>query len=377
MKKMIQSMVIISALAFGAAGNAYPHMAKNGKKKAPPATVELKAQDYQTPEDAAIGKMVPKISVEVPNYSLFDVQLAEKNPKRNEFWWPELLSLTPLRKYEEVNPLGKDFDYAKAFSLLDFEKVKADMRAVLTDSKEWWPADYGHYGPFFIRLAWHSAGTYRSLDGRGGSDGGQMRFEPLSSWPDNGNLDKARRLIQPVVDKYYPNLSWADAMILAGTVAMEDMGFKTLGMAGGRVDDWSPDLVYWGPEDEFLKSSRFNKDGKLEMPLAASVMGLIYVNPEGPDGKPDPLLAAERIRLTFGRMGMNDEETAALIAGGHTFGKAHGAHKGDCVGKSPAGSEIEEQGKGWKNKCGSGKGKDTVTSGLEGAWDSRAGKMDS
>ncbi|MCR9206078.1 MAG: catalase/peroxidase HPI, partial [Halobacteriovoraceae bacterium] len=243
----------------------------------------------------------------------------------------------------------------------------------LKDSQAWWPADYGHYGPFFIRLAWHSAGTYRVTDGRGGAGGGQQRFEPLNSWPDNGNLDKARRLLWPLKKKYGDNVSWADLMIMAGTVAMEDMGFKTFGFAGGRVDDWEPDLVYWGPETKMLADDRYHgahgKKRKPEGPLAAVQMGLIYVNPEGPNGKPDPLLAAKDIRESFGRMAMDDEETAALIAGGHTFGKAHGAHKPDeCLGPEPSAAEIEEQGFGWKNKCGKGHSEDTITSGLEGAW---------
>lgn len=248
-------------------------------------------------------------------------------------------------------------EYAREFAGLDVDQVKADLKAVMTDSKEFWPADYGYYGPLFIRLAWHSAGTYRAIDGRGGSDGGQMRFYPLADWPDNANLDKARQLIQPVVDKYYPKLSWADAMVLVGDLAMEDMGFDTLGVAFGRIDDVGPDMVYWGPEDAFLKSERFDKKGNLQLPLAASVMGLIYVNPEGPDGKPDPLLSAERIRLTFGRMGMNDEETVALIAGGHTFGKAHG---------SPRPPECMARGE--NAPCPEAKGASANTSGIEGSW---------
>lgn len=314
-------------------------------------------------------KLIPPITVEISDSPSASLDRRQK-PKRNDFWWPELLSLDPLRRYEAVNPLGADFDYSKAFAKLDLDAVKTDLRKLMRDSKSFWPADYGHYGPLFIRMAWHSAGTYRAPDGRGGADGGQQRFEPLNSWPDNANLDKARRLLQPLVDKYYPNLSWADAMILAGDEAMRDMGFNTLGFAGGRVDDWVPDLVYWGPEDKFLESQRFDKNGKLMLPLAASVMGLIYVNPEGPDGKPSPRLAADRIRTTFGRMGMNDEETAALIAGGHTFGRAHGAHKPEkCLtGPPPAGAPVEDQLIGWKNKCGKGNAEDTVTSGIEGAW---------
>jgi catalase-peroxidase len=295
---------------------------------------------------------------------------APGQPKSNQFWWPDQLDLSPLRDHDSrSNPLGSEFDYAAAVAELDFDQVKADVEAVLSDSQDWWPADWGNYGPLFIRLSWHSAGTYRTLDGRGGSDGGQMRFDPLNSWPDNGNLDKARRLLWPVKQKYGASLSWADLMILAGTVGMESMGFETYGFAFGRADDWEPDLVYWGPEVEMLASDREDVDGKLQRPLGATHMGLIYVNPEGPKGVPDPLASAANIRLSFGRMAMNDEETVALTAGGHTFGKMHGAHKAqDCVGAEPAGAPIEEQGLGWKNKCGKGNAEDTVTSGLEGAW---------
>ena len=295
-------------------------------------------------------------------------------PQSNSFWWPEQLDLTPLRDHDvSSNPYGADFDYIKEFNSLDLEALKADIKATLTDSQDWWPADYGHYGPFFIRMAWHSAGTYRTLDGRGGAGGGQQRFDPLNSWPDNASLDKARRLLWPIKQKYGSKISWADLMVLTGTVAMEDMGFKTLGFAGGRTDDWEPDLVYWGAEDKWLASSdgRRDKDGKLEKPLAAVQMGLIYVNPEGPNGNHDPISAAADIRESFGRMAMNDEEIVALIAGGHTFGKAHGAHKPDeCVGAEPAAGAMEDQGFGWKNKCGKGHSEDTVTSGLEGAWTS-------
>ena len=248
-------------------------------------------------------------------------------PKSNQFWWPEQVDLGPLRQHSpESSPMGADFDYAGAFATLDLAAVKKDIDAVLKDSQDWWPADWGHYGPFFIRMAWHSAGTYRTLDGRGGAGGGQQRFDPLNSWPDNGNLDKARRLLWPVKQKYGSKLSWADLMVLAGNVSLESMGFKTFGFAGGREDDWEPDLVYWGPEEEMLADERYKGDRELENPLAAVQMGLIYVNPEGPNGNPDPLLAAKDIRDTFGRMAMNDEETVALIAGGHTFGKTHGAH---------------------------------------------------
>lgn len=290
--------------------------------------------------------------------------------KTNQFWWPEQLNLSPLRQHAaESNPYGADFDYASEFQKLNLADVKKDIEKTLKDSKDWWPADWGHYGPLMIRMAWHSAGVYRVNDGRGGAAGGQQRFDPLNSWPDNANLDKARRLLWPVKQKYGRQLSWADLMVLAGNVALESMGFKTFGYAGGRADDWEPDLVYWGPETVFLDDKRRDKKGKLKGPLAAVEMGLIYVNPEGPHGKPDPLLAADDIRMSFGRMAMNDEEIVALIAGGHTFGKAHGAKSPkNCVGAEPAAAATEEQGFGWKNKCGSGKGADTITSGLEGAW---------
>ena len=297
-------------------------------------------------------------------------KVAPTAAKSNQFWWPEQLDLAPLRDHDaRSNPLGADFDYAEAFSKLDLDALKADIDQVLTTSQDWWPADWGNYGPLFIRMTWHSAGTYRTLDGRGGGGGGQQRFDPLNSWPDNGNLDKARRLLWPVKQKYGESISWGDLMILAGNVALENMGFETYGFAGGRADDWEPDLVFWGPEVEMLASDRHSREGELQRPLGATHMGLIYVNPEGPMGKPDPLGSAKNIRVAFGRMAMNDEETVALIAGGHTFGKMHGARKpGDCVGAEPGAASLEEQGLGWKNKCGKGHSEDTTTSGLEGAW---------
>ena len=296
--------------------------------------------------------------------------LARSTPKSTQAWWPASLDLTPLRQNERsTNPLGADFDYAAEFARLDLEALKADINETLITSQPWWPADYGNYGPFFVRMAWHSAGTYRTSDGRGGADGGQQRFEPLNSWPDNGNLDKARRLLWPIKQQYGNQISWADLMVLAGNVAMENMGFKTFGFAGGRTDDWEPEWVYWGPEAKMLADERYAEGRQLRNGLAAVQMGLIYVNPEGPNGNPDPVLAAHDIRETFGRMAMNDEETVALIAGGHSFGKAHGAHKpSDCVGPEPTGEVIVEQGFGWKNTCGKGNAEDTVTSGLEGAW---------
>jgi catalase/peroxidase HPI len=288
----------------------------------------------------------------------------------NEDWWPDRLDLTALRQHEAMsNPYGADYDYAKEFASLDLDAVKEDIRKVLTTSQSWWPADYGHYGPFFIRMAWHSAGTYRVGDGRGGSDGGEQRFDPLNSWPDNVSLDKARRLVWPIKQKYGRKLSWGDLMVLTGNVALEDMGFKTVGFAGGRVDAWQPDVVYWGPEAKMMATQRTDAKGNLKGPLAATTMGLIYVNPEGPNANHDPVGAAADIRRAFGNMAMSDEETLALIAGGHTFGKAHGAHKpDDCLGKEPAAAGVEQQGFGWANKCGKGNAEDTITSGLEGAW---------
>ena len=293
------------------------------------------------------------------------------NGTSNRDWWPNQLKLNILRQHSELsNPMGEDFDYAAAFESLDYEALKKDIVALMTDSQEWWPADYGHYGPFFIRMAWHAAGTYRVADGRGGAGSGQQRFEPLNSWPDNGNLDKARLLLWPIKQKYGAKISWADLLVLTGNCALESMGFKTFGFGGGRKDVWEPEQdIYWGTEKDWLDNKRYQGDRELENPLAAVQMGLIYVNPEGPDGNPDPLASARDIRETFARMAMNDEETVALTAGGHTFGKAHGAaDPGKYVGPEPAGAPIEEQSLGWKNSFGTGVGNDTITSGIEGAW---------
>ena len=290
---------------------------------------------------------------------------------RNQDWWPKLLNLNILRQHSSLSdPMGDDFNYAEEFSKLDLKAVKQDLYDLMTDSQDWWPADFGHYGPLFIRMAWHSAGTYRISDGRGGGGTGTQRFAPLNSWPDNANLDKARLLLWPIKQKYGKSISWADLMILAGNCALESMGLKTFGFGGGREDVWeSEEDIYWGSEGEWLGDKRYTGDRELENPLGAVQMGLIYVNPEGPNGEPDPLAAAKDIRETFGRMAMNDEETVALIAGGHTFGKAHGAaDAGKYVGPEPAGAELEDQSMGWNNSYGSGKGGDTITSGLEGTW---------
>lgn len=296
----------------------------------------------------------------------------------NTDWWPNHLDLTVLRSNSsKSDPMDPDFDYAKEFSKLNIKNVMRDIEELMTTSQEWWPADYGHYGPFFIRMAWHSAGTYRTYDGRGGGGAGLQRFAPLNSWPDNVNLDKARRLLWPIKQKYGKALSWADLMILAGNCAIESMGLKTFGFGGGRVDVWEPDETYWGKEQEWLTNERYSGDRELESPLAAVQMGLIYVNPEGPDGKPDVLASARDIRETFARMAMNDEETVALIAGGHTFGKAHGAaDPGKYVGAEPEGADIHEMGLGWKNTLGKGNGAETISSGLEGAWTPTPTKWD-
>jgi catalase-peroxidase len=299
-----------------------------------------------------------------------DYHHANTEAKTNKDWWPNQLDLSVLRQNSDLsNPMGEDFDYKEAFSKLDYAALKKDLRELMTTSEDWWPADFGNYGPLFIRMAWHSAGTYRTGDGRGGSRDGQQRFAPLNSWPDNANLDKARRLLWPIKQKYGNSISWADLMILTGNVALESMGFTTIGFSGGREDVWEPESnVYWGPESKWLEDNRYSGDRDLERPLAAVQMGLIYVNPEGPNGNPDPLAAAKDIRETFGRMGMNDEETVALIAGGHTFGKTHGAGPATHVGPEPEAAPIEEQGFGWSSSYNSGKGTDAITSGLEVTW---------
>ena len=296
----------------------------------------------------------------------------------NKDWWPKQLNLSILHQHDtKTNPMGVNFDYRSEFEKLDYDSLKKDLNDLMTDSQEWWPADYGHYGPFFIRMTWHAAGTYRSTDGRGGGGTGAQRFAPLNSWPDNGNLDKARRLLWPIKQKYGKKISWADLLILAGNVAIESMGGKTFGFSGGRPDIWGPEEdISWGVEKEWLENRRYKGDRELDNPLAAVQMGLIYVNPEGPDGNPDPKASAKDIRETFGRMAMNDEETVALVAGGHTFGKAHGAAPDSNVGSEPEGAAIEDMGFGWNNSYGSGKGRDTITSGIEGAWTTNPTKWD-
>ena len=317
------------------------------------------------PTISAVAVLAMGIALVLPAHAV-----AQDRAPDNDFWWPDRLNLDPLRRTSpESSPLGDDFDYREAFESVDLGVLKAELTELMTTSQDWWPADYGHYGPFFIRMAWHSAGTYRTVDGRGGADGGLQRLAPLNSWPDNANLDKATRLLWPLKQKYGRKVSWADLMILAGTVAMESMGFETLGFAGGRIDAWQPEDVNWGPEGEWLGADRRDEDGALTKPFGATQMGLIYVNPQGPGGNSDPQSAANAIREAFGRMAMNDEETAALIAGGHTFGKAHGvADSSQYVGVEPEGGDIEAQGFGWRNSYGSGSGADTITSGLEGAW---------
>ena len=350
-------------LSFGLALNL---SAQKGKKNAPP------------PPPAAAGQcpVMHGATPPPPPPAPHTNPMVNPDGNTNRDWWPNQLDLSILRQHSELsNPMGAGFDYEKAFSTLDYYALKADIKNVLTESQDWWPADFGNYGPLFIRMAWHSAGTYRTGDGRGGSSAGQQRFAPLNSWPDNGNLDKARRLLWPVKQKYGNKISWADLMVLAGNVALEEMGFKTYGFSAGRADVWEPELdVYWGKETKFLDDQRYADGRQLENPLAAVQMGLIYVNPEGPNGNPDPLLSAKDIRETFGRMGMNDEETVALIAGGHTFGKTHGAGPASHVGKEPEAAAIEEQGFGWSSSYKSGKGKDAITSGLEVTWTSQPTK---
>lgn len=321
---------------------------------------------------SAQGDKAPSSEAKCPFHTPTEGTNVSNKGTQNHDWWPNQLNLGVLRQHSELsNPYDPNFDYKKQFSSLDYAALKKDIQAALTKSEDWWPADYGNYGPLFIRMAWHSAGTYRTGDGRGGTRSGMQRFAPQNSWPDNANLDKARRLLWPIKQKYGNKISWADLMILTGNVALESMGFKTFGFAGGREDVWEPEQnVYWGPETKWLDDKRYTEGRKLENPLAAVQMGLIYVNPEGPNGNPDPLLAAKDIRETFGRMGMNDEETVALIAGGHTLGKTHGAGDAKNVGPEPEGAGIEEQGLGWKSTYGSGKGKDAITSGLEVIWTS-------
>jgi catalase-peroxidase len=325
---------------------------------------------------SAQGDKATKSEAQCPFHAPTEGTNASMKGTQNLDWWPNQLNLGILRQHSELsNPYDPTFDYKKQFSSLDYAALKKDIEAVLTKSEDWWPADYGNYGPLFIRMAWHSAGTYRSGDGRGGTRSGMQRFAPQNSWPDNANLDKARRLLWPIKQKYGNKISWADLMILTGNVALESMGFKTYGFAAGRVDVWEPEQnVYWGPETKWLDDKRYAEGRKLENPLAAVQMGLIYVNPEGPNGNPDPVLAAKDIRETFGRMGMNDEETVALIAGGHTFGKTHGAGDAKLVGPEPEAAGIEEQGLGWKSTYGTGKGKDAITSGLEVIWTSTPAK---
>ena len=304
-------------------------------------------------------------------------QARTESPRSNRDWWPDQLDLSVLNQHaRQSDPMGEDFNYGEAFEGLDLNALRRDIFEVMTTSQEWWPADYGHYGPLFIRMAWHSAGTYRVADGRGGGGAGAQRFAPLNSWPDNGNLDKARRLLWPVKQKYGRRLSWGDLMIFAGNCAIESMGLAPFGFGGGRIDIWEPEEIFWGPEDTWLGDERYRADRELDSPLGAVQMGLIYVNPEGPNGNPDPMASARDIRETFGRMAMNDEETVALIVGGHTFGKCHGGGNPDLVGPEPEGCPVEAQGLGWKNAFGTGMGDDTITSGLEGAWTKEPTKWD-
>lgn len=344
-----------------------PVLAQDSKTPVKAATVNTAAVDSKTAE--AVCPVMGNVNQPAARHTAAGAM-------NNSDWWPNQLNLKILHQNSpKSNPLGEQFQYAEQFKKLDLAAVKKDLRELMTKSQDWWPADYGHYGPLFIRMSWHSAGTYRAIDGRGGAGYGTLRFAPLNSWPDNANLDKARRLLWPIKQKYGNKISWADLMVLTGNVALESMGFKTMGFGGGRVDVWEPqEDIYWGPESEWLGDKRYTGDRNLESPLGAVQMGLIYVNPEGPNGKPDPVAAAHDIRETFGRMSMNDEETVALIAGGHSFGKAHGAAAASNVGADPEAAGIEELGLGWKNKHGKGSGGDTITSGLEGAWTSTPAK---
>jgi catalase-peroxidase len=356
----------LRALSFGTAGAILATFAAVAQNPANPGDNKRPAaQNNQNPPPAKAAEC-PVIGVVAPPAA----RNTAAGSMSNSSWWPNQLNLRILHQNSlKVNPLGAEFNYAEEFKTLDLAAVKADIKKLMTTSQDWWPADYGHYGPLFIRMAWHSAGTYRVSDGRGGAGYGTQRFAPLNSWPDNANLDKARRLLWPIKQKYGDKISWADLMVLTGNVALESMGFKTFGFGGGREDVWEPqEDIYWGPESTWLGDKRYSGDRQLQKPLAAVQMGLIYVNPEGPNGKPSALEAAKDIRETFARMAMNDEETVALIAGGHTFGKAHGAGPATNVGPDPEGATIEEQGLGWKNKFGKGNGADTITSGLEGAW---------
>lgn len=362
MKTKIASLLLaLIVVGAGFAASAQT-LADGGKRKEPAA--QPKASLSQNEENAQMS-LCPFGFDTLKASGL--VTMREGNVNRD--WWPNQLDLSPLRQHSSLSdPMGQGFDYRAAFNSLDYYALKNDIKALLKQSQEWWPADYGHYGGLFIRMAWHSAGTYRIFDGRGGARSGQQRFAPQNSWPDNANLDKARRLLWPIKQKYGNKISWADLMILAGNVALEDMGFKTIGFAGGREDVWEAEQVYWGPEKKWLDDQRYAEGRKLEKPLAAVQMGLIYVNPEGPNGNPDPVAAAKDIRETFGRMGMNDEETVALIAGGHTLGKTHGAASASYVGPEPEAASIEEQGLGWRSSYKSGKGADAITSGLEVIW---------
>ncbi len=371
-RQMRRLAVVLALCSFGQASNTL--LAQTDTKAAPAGHGEGFPAGTKCPITGAIRSLTALTST---NATAEPQPVPQGNTTAGAYttgdWWPNQLNLKILHQNSPAgNPMGEKFNYAEEFKKLDLKAVKKDIIALMTKSQEWWPADYGHYGPLFIRMAWHSAGTYRVSDGRGGARYGTQRFAPLNSWPDNANLDKARRLLWPIKQKYGNKLSWADLMVLTGNCALESMGFKTFGFAGGREDVWEPqEDIYWGPESEWLGDKRYTGDRQLEKPLAAVQMGLIYVNPEGPNGKPDPLAAARDIRETFGRMAMNDEETVALIAGGHTFGKAHGAaNPQGNVGPEPEGASIEEQGLGWKNKFGKGNAGDTITSGLEGAWTS-------